>query len=422
MRLILLFLFLSLVSCRPDSKIKLTAGASSAVVNPPVGSYIAGADRNRTFTGVKDSLFVKAVVVNDGKSSVAIVTIDCIGLLYPEIQKIQLLAAEGSSLPADRIVVSSTHTHAGPDVVGIWGHDIMSSGRDSTYLSFLVRSAAEQVIKADQNRRPAELFGTEGSYLADWYANICQEEIDRSVSVLHLRSVEGNSIATLTNFACHPTFLDTHFSVVSSDYPGAFYKSMDSSYGGVNLFLQGAIGGWVQPGDHLFVEESKVEGEPLAFQLAERYGRNLADSVTRLLNNAGKLSNAEIRFNKLDFSFPVENQNWRILSQAGVIKRVFTDSVKTTLSWFSIGNAQFITHPGETTPWLGLQSKSLMQTGPRFVLGLSQDALGYILKPEFFSDTTRHHSGYLTSMSLGPKTTPILLEKIKAVMGRTNAR
>ena len=175
----------------------------------------------------------------------------------------------------------------------------------------------------------------------------------------------------------------------------------------------------MQPADELFDEADREEDKNVAFTMAERYGRNLADSVTRLLASAEKLNDADLQYRKLDFKFPVENPNWRLLSQAGVIQREFSDSVQTTISWFSIGNAQFVTHPGETTPWLGLQTKSLLPTGPKFVLGLSQDALGYILKPEFFSDTTRLHSGYLTSMSLGPKTTPILLEKIKSVIGQT---
>jgi hypothetical protein len=50
------------------------------------------------------------------------------------------------------------------------------------------------------------------------------------------------------------------------------------------------------------------------------------------------------------------------------------------------------------------------------VLGLSQDALGYILKPEFFTDKTRLHADYLTSMSLGPKTSQIILESLERII------
>jgi hypothetical protein len=416
MRIILLFLFLFLASCKKDAAVQFTAGASSEPVNPPSGTFIAGADRNRVFTGVKDSLFVKAVVMNDGRTSVALVTIDCIGLLNPEIRQIQKLAAAASSVPAENIIVSSTHTHAGPDVVGIWGPDPLTTGRDSAYLNFLVEAAARQIINADKNRVAAQMHGTEGIYTANWFSNICKEEVDPGVSVIRISTTSGAPLASLTNFACHPTFLDTHFSVVSADYPGAFYRQMDRKLGGINLFLQGAIGGWVQPADELFTGKGSSVNQPEAFMLADRYGKDLADSVLQLLKSAAKIEDPVINYRNLDFKFPVDNQNWKLLSQAGVIKREFTDSVQTTISWFSVGNAQFVTHPGETTPWLGLKTKALMKSGPRFVLGLSQDALGYIVKPEFFTDSTRLHAGYLTGMSLGPRTTPILLNKLESII------
>lgn len=414
MRYILLFLFILNLYCTPSKpKIRLSAGAALAPINPPLGSFIAGADRNRKFSGVKDSLYAKAVVISDGNTSLAIVTIDCIGLLNPEIRKIQKLASEKSSVPAENIIISSTHTHAGPDVVGIWGPDPLTSGVDTTYVSFLIQTAVDQIILAEKNKQPVKLFGNEAEYKADWFSNICNEELDHSISTLQLKTESGISVATLTNFACHPTFLDTHFSVVSSDYPASFYRQMDFTQGGVNLFLQGAIGGWVQPKDDLF--KGELLEIPFQFNLADYYGKNLADTVANLLLSASLIDEPEIVVRSLDFYLPVENQNWKLLSRAGVIRREVSDSVKTNLSWFSIGSAQFSTHPGETTPWLSLETKKLMKSGPRFVLGLSQDALGYILKPEFFSDTSRLHAGYLTSMSLGSKTTPILLEKIKVL-------
>ncbi len=86
------------------------------------------------------------------------------------------------------------------------------------------------------------------------------------------------------------------------------------------------------------------------------------------------------------------------------------------IAWFSIGDIQFATHPGETTPYLALETKKLMKTGPRFILGLSQDALGYILKPVYFQDSTKPHAPYLTSMSLGEDTQPIILNALKELI------
>lgn len=400
-----LVMVLILSGCNRTS---LSVGAAQAPVNPPMGSFIAGDRQDRHFNAVLDSLWAKAVVVSDGKEKLAIVTIDCIGLLKPEIDRIREQVARRTDIKADHIVVSSTHTHSGPDVVGIWGKDYTSSGVDPAYLSFLVTTASEQIILADRTRTSVTAVAGSGTFDGKWFSNISDEELDRTVSVLQFRDGTGKSVATLTNFACHPTFLDGTFTIVSSDYPGTFYGDMNQEIGGINLFLQGAIGGWVQPNDELRGQQG-----------AQAAGKSLADFTRQILSTAKQIQvDKGIKFLSATVRLPVENKNWIMLSQVGTIKRQFTDSVSTDMAWFSIGDAHFATHPGETSPWLGLETRKLMPEGTRFVLGLSQDALGYILKPDFFTDTTYQHSGYLTSMSLGPQTTPVLLQQLHRFAGK----
>jgi hypothetical protein len=55
--------------------------------------------------------------------------------------------------------------------------------------------------------------------------------------------------------------------------------------------------------------------------------------------------------------------------------------------------------------------------GPKFIMGLSQDALGYILKPSFFiKENNIPHSEYLTGMSIGPDTMKIIMETLKELL------
>ncbi|TAE56967.1 MAG: alkaline ceramidase, partial [Bacteroidetes bacterium] len=220
---------------------RFQVGAASAVVNPPVGAFIAGDKQNRRFTGVHDSLYVKAVVMYDGQSSLAILTVDCIGLMYPEVLRIRERVSAICDFPAERIILSSTHTHSGPDVVGLWGADYAHSGVDTAYQTFLIHTAARQIELADKAKREATVHVGETVFGEPWVQNICQEEIDRSLTMMQFTDAEGKSIASLTNFACHPTFLDAVFSEVSSDYLSTFYQTVNAGWGGTNLFLQGPI-------------------------------------------------------------------------------------------------------------------------------------------------------------------------------------
>ncbi len=399
---LILHMLLITAFCRSQN---FMVGAAEAPVNPPVPSFIAGHTQNRKFTGIRDSLFVKAVVVSNGDSNITILTVDCIGLLYPQLQEIRkIISQDAKSINASHIVLSSTHTHAGPDVVGLWGPDLMHSGVDSNYIRFLVKTAAQQIITAWNNRIESKAVYGEGSFGEGWVYNISEPaELDRSVTTLQFIDNSGKSLATLTNFACHPTFVDAIHHEVSADYPQGFYRKMNQVLGGVNLFIQGSIGGWVQP-----------ENEPQTFEQAYFRGMELANKTISLLKKSTPLQGNTLVFSSRIFGLPVENAGFIQLSQAGVINRKIDKVVTTEIAWFSMGNAQFATHPGETVPAMSIASKKMMKAGgPKFVMGLSMDALGYILKPSFF-DSTRNipHSKYLCSMSVGPKTSAIVMEVI----------
>lgn len=385
----------------------LLVGAASAPVNPPLGAFIAGDKQNRTFTAIHDSLFVKAVVIQKDSATLALVTVDCIGLLFPDVERIRAQAASAVNILPQNIIVSSTHTHAGPDVVGLWGTDYQHPGVDSAYQQFLIQTAARQIVRAHGNLQPVVARVAETTFGEPWVQNICGEEIDRSVTSMQFVAGDGTSVASLTNFACHPTFLDARYSVVSADYVNGFYKALAATWGGENLFLQGAIGGWVQPVD---------EG---TFARAFQRGSELAAATVASYASSDTLAVDALRIRSRRVRFPVQNEAWKQLAAIGTIKRHIADSVETEITWFAIGPAQFATHPGETAPYFGLETKRLMGTGPRFVLGLANDALGYILKPAYFEDKTKPHAEYLTSMSVGKPTGPIILQTLEQLIPQT---
>jgi len=152
------------------------------------------------------------------------------------------------------------------------------------------------------------------------------------------------------------------------------------------------------------------------FDQAKYYGTSLGKYVFELTKNKNKSKN--IYFTSVKVDFPLANPGFQMLSKAGIIKRNFGKTVSSEIAYFNIGDASFATHPGETCPALGLATKKLMNNkGPKFVLGLSQDALGYIIKPSFFDSSNKiPHSEYLTGMSIGPATMGIILSNLKVLI------
>ena len=410
--LALLLSVLALCSCgtKQNTNYNLLAGAAVAVVNPEPGSFIAGDRRDRRFEGIHDSLYVKAVAISDLNSAVVLFTVDCIGLLYPSLQKIRRAVSSDypeAGLDPDCIVMSSTHTHSGPDVVGLWGPDQGSSGVDPDYMDRLIATAAKTIASAWTNRVPARMRLAETTHGEDWVYNISKPgEMDRKLSVARFEDRAGLPIATLINFACHPTFLDGINDRVSSDFICGYYREMNARAGGINLFLQGAIGGWVQP-----------EYEEKTLENALRRGRDLAKSALSALDDAPYEETTAVSFRNRRFRLPVDNPLFRQISAIGLVDRPVSDSLETECAWFGIGRAVFATHPGETSPAYSLATRDLMPANSQgFIIGLGMDALGYILTPDFFDPAAGvPHAGYLTGMSVGPQTGPIMMQMLESL-------
>lgn len=386
----------------------LLVGAASAPVNPPLGTYLAGYDQDRKSSGVHDNLYAKAVVFSDETTAVALVVVDCIGLQYDTVNEIRAAASEKVttvSLPPERIVVQSTHTHCGPDVIGLWGPDQTHTGRDKHYMAGLVETAAQQVARAAADLRPAHVAYAQ-TECTGWAVNDSEPDIvDHSVTILQCTAPSGDSVVTLTNFACHPTVLDGDTTQVSADWVGYFYEGM-AGLPGEHLFLQGAIGPWIQP-----VTPERT------FALAEKYGTNLADKVLAALDRTQPLEDTALRCAHRPFAMPIKNDAFRMMGALGLVPRDFTETVQTEVAWFAVGPAQFATHPGETAPAFAAETRALMDTAPKFILGLGLDELGYVCPTYYFERTDEiPHADYLISMSPSPQAGPAMMAALEAII------
>ncbi len=408
-----------LAGCTPPEPVESAAettplvgfrvGAASADVSPEPGAYIAGDARNRRFSGIHDPLFVKAVVLQKDSDMIAIVTVDNIGLTRPDIEAMRQRAVAYTTtvkgLLPERIIISSTHTHSGPDVVGLWGEQELSSGRDAVYMDRLTTAVATQVAAAAASMRPASMRVASGVHDLAWVQNVTEPELlDRQMGAVQFLDESSMTIATLTNFACHPTVMDSVSDLVSSDYVAGFYRVMADHLPGEHLFLQGAIGGWVQP-----------DKTDRGFAQADRYGASVAHAALTLLLNADQNDTPDLSFARREFQIPLRNPGFQTLLDAGVLSRPLDNGMLTTeTAWFSIGEASFVTHPGETSPQYSLDTRALLDRHHSFVLGLSGDALGYILKPEYFlAGAVFPSAEYLTATSVGPDAGPLLMENIR---------
>jgi len=406
-----LFIAIALVwmpACPAAEADAIHVGAASATINPKEGTFLAGYQHNRRSTGVHDDLHAKAVVFWDGTTAVGLVVLDSISVQYDTTNAIRDKAAQAVTkipLPPERVLVQAIHTHCAPDTIGIYGADVMHTGRDPAYMAMLIETAAQQVVRAVDALGPARIAWAE-TECTGWAVNDSEPGVvDHSVTILQCLDPQGKSIATLTNFACHPTVLDGDTTLTGADWVGAFYKGM-AGVPGEHLFLQGAVGGWIQP-----------KTPERTFALAEQYGTDLAQKTVAALKNTKPLEGAKVRFANRRFQMPVPNPVFQMMAGQGLIPRAIGQTAETEVAWFSVGSAQFATHPAETAPAFSWKTEELMDSAPKFVLGLGLDHLGYIIKPEYFDRTDDiPHASYLTSMSPGREAGSAMMAALDAII------
>ncbi len=242
----------------------LEAGAARVVITPPVGvplsGYFAAEGRKETAREIHDDLYARALVLNDGKRSVAIVTTDLIGLDDEEVGAVRAIVERETEIAPQHLIVACTHTHSGPIVHPFPPGDLVPGQADENYFRLLPRLIASAVIMAQRRQRPARLGAGSGTC----FININRREIlpdgtlrglpflgrnpegitDREVGVLRVDdATTGEPLAILLSYACHPVVLGPNLEI-SADYVGYAVNFIESALGGnvVALFANGAQG------------------------------------------------------------------------------------------------------------------------------------------------------------------------------------
>ena len=375
------------------------SGASKVTITPDRSVFLAGLSNNRRSTGVHDDLWARCLALSDGEETLILVSLDLIGLFLDQVNLIRG-EAEKHGLNGKDIIVASTHQHSGPDTLGLWGPDPTTSGVDEDYMAYVRKRVLDAILEATGNMREAVLRFTSTKAPGGVARNSRNPGVlDPEISVLNVETPKGETIAVLINFALHPEVLWSDNTLITADFPNYLYATVEEELGGVALFFNGALGGMVTPD----VEEH-------TFKESERIGRTLAEAALKALRGEAEKQSRDsgLTVKRETLSLPVENQKFKTLHSLGVIKRSIQNyEITTELYHVEVGDAEIITIPGEALPEIGLELKAKMTGSIKFLIGLTNDEIGYIIPEEEWSP-----GRYEESMSLGPRTGTLMMRKI----------
>jgi len=328
--------------------------------------------RPRRSTGVHDDLQARALLLGDGERTLALASVDIMALYYDDVLAIRELVARKGLASLD-VLVAATHTQAGPDTYGIYG------GVPGRYRAFIHERTAEAIAQAAARMAPARV-GFATTRVEGVMASRRDPEAagDPELAVM---TVEGTSvIATLVNFAGHTNILGIKNTLLSADWPFYLRQTLEKERGGLALFFQGAVGD-LHPVQ--VIRDPKDELGLRTYEEAKKLGETVARAALAALAQAEYVEEANITIEKRTVDMPGQNRFLRLLRNLGIIKRRLYDGMVRTETWsVQLGPAQIVTIPGQPFSRLGREVKEAMSGKYRFLFGLANDEIAYIVPPD----------------------------------------
>jgi hypothetical protein len=392
---------------------ELYVGTGMRVITPdPLLPISGGLGPTSPAKDKRGELTARAIVFQNGSTSVAVVSLDLLGFPSVLCERVRLQVPR---IPAENILIGSTHTHSAPDCYafpdGQGGHT-----GDLAYIDSVCQKAAEAINAAIDNLRPAAIRiatgEAQGRIAYNYYA---PDLYDRRMSVIQALAPDGETIATLVNYATHPEVLGSSEGIVSPDLIGPLCERIESKVGGLAMFVNGAQGGMVTADnrdlDHPQDATRGYWNDHRAWDECLRIGHTMADEALRLVDNQPMQQSPTLLCKAIDVRFPVESDTlWAVVLHSPLRYPHNEDrSVTTRVNLVNLGTAQILTIPGEALPNIGFYLKRKMRGEHNLLFGLTNDAFGYILTKVDFKSFPRYD--YVSRTSLGEMTGEILIEQ-----------
>ncbi len=354
----------------------LRIGSAERDITPPVGGYMAGFDLGRTSASISSPLKVRVLVLETAARRFAIVGVDNLGVMRDDVD---WLKAGLPGFANGDVFVCASHTHAGPDLIGMWGTYFLTSGRDRDYLTALGAAMTAAVAEARRTAAPARLeHGVVSMPPAGLVRNSNRAFVfDRRVHVLMAKALDdGRPLGTLLHLACHPEVMPRRNRAISADFVGALCDEWRARGHGQAVFVNGALGAMVTPA----VQPRDEVG-------VRHFGLQACDLAERALAAAMPLPVDAIEVRRRDVYLPMASLGFRLGRLTTVLQRELYDGdARSTVGWLRIGAFEALAVPGEVEPALAERLRAQLQRPELVLFGLCDDEVGYLLRQQEADD------------------------------------
>lgn len=232
----------------PPSRNSIRAGWAKVNITPayttPTGGY--GIRRGKHWRLVSDSIFVRAILLDNGSTKAAVIGLDLL-ITPPTVTEQLKKRLPEVGLRWENVYTGAIHSH---NSVGGWAPGLVGQLIAGEYDEKIVTSITDGVlnaIRAAQSKMaPVQIGYGETDATDHIYNRIAHAgptgPLDGKIRLLKLQKNTGES-ALLCSFAGHATlFNGENGDYLSRDYPGSLVDRLEKKSADFAVFLAGAVG------------------------------------------------------------------------------------------------------------------------------------------------------------------------------------
>ena len=236
----LLILLVAVPESRQARPGGLRAGAAKVEITPKASDLAVATD------SIRDPLFARAIVVEDGTTCAVLVGLDLGGAATAMVTDATTRAAAATGCPAANVLISATHTHSsntqglgqGPPLARTVADAIVQAATTAKSKLAPARVGYGTTrIDLNVNR---DLFNSKLEWRQEPNPN---GPSDKTLAVVEFLGADNVPIAVYMNYAMHP--INFYLSgVVSADFPGEASRYIEELFANraIAVFAQGASG------------------------------------------------------------------------------------------------------------------------------------------------------------------------------------
>lgn len=419
------------------AKTGFRAGAATSNITPPLGRPIVGNFIAPLSTNVHDELHARCLVLDDGKTKLALVVLDLLGTEAGMCAETRSLIEKQVGIPATNVLISAVHTHSASST----GGKAPAPGEPEyeNYRAVVVQRIVDGVRCAANRLRPAQLAclttqAPEHVFNRRWFVKPSGTRpnpfggtdqvqtnprqgspdlikpagpTDPTVTILALREPTGRPIAVYSTYSLHYVG-GVPKGDISADYYGAYCDQLERLLGGneqdppMVALMANASSGDINNHNFLHPRPRKEPYEQIRFvahDLAAKVQAALAKAeyqdhvalaarfrertIARPMPTAEQIAWAKQRLTKPGPKPDQVDLSWSYAQRIrGMAKR--ETQVSVPLQVLRIGPACIGTMPGEPFCEIGLEFRKRAAMQPAVLVEWAHGGFGYIPTAKHF--------------------------------------